>query len=97
MFGSAIASCREVRATVIASAGRPSQSVADAVARREGFGLLTLDAKSGDAAETLLGGTHAGTIPGFAFDPDGMAAHEAVPSVAVRSKDFSRPEHEVPR
>ena len=49
-------------------------------ARREGFGLLTLDAKRGEAAEQLyrrLGWVHAGTIPRFAFDSDGTP-HDAV-------------------
>jgi GNAT superfamily N-acetyltransferase len=49
-------------------------------ARAAGFGLLTLDAKRGEAAERLyrrLGWTAAGTIPRYAFDPDG-APHDAV-------------------
>ena len=49
-------------------------------ARRSGFGLLTLDAKRGEAAEQLyrrLGWVHAGTIPRFAFDSDGTP-HDAV-------------------
>jgi acetyltransferase len=49
-------------------------------ARRAGFGLLTLDAKRGEAAEQLyrrLGWAHAGTIPRFAFDSDGTP-HDAV-------------------
>jgi acetyltransferase len=49
-------------------------------ARRGGFRLLTLDAKRGEAAESLyrkLGWTHAGTIPRFALDPDGTP-HDAV-------------------
>jgi acetyltransferase len=49
-------------------------------ARRSGFRLLTLDAKRGEAAESLyrkLGWTHAGTIPRFALDPDGTP-HDAV-------------------
>jgi hypothetical protein len=55
-------------------------SIEDA-ARRAGFTLLTLDAKRGGTAEHLyrqLGWTHAGTIPGFAFDPDGITPHDAV-------------------
>jgi acetyltransferase len=58
---------------------RLMQSIEDA-ARREGFGLLTLDAKRGAAAERLYrrtGWTAAGTIPGFAFDSDGRP-HDAV-------------------
>lgn len=51
------------------------------VAGAAGFGLLTLDAKSGAAAERLyrrLGWTLAGTIPAFAVDPDGVTPHDAV-------------------
>jgi GNAT superfamily N-acetyltransferase len=50
-------------------------------ARRAGFGLLTLDAKGGGAAEQLyrrLGWTVAGTIPDYAFDPDGTTPHDTV-------------------
>ena len=50
-------------------------------ARGAGFTLLTLDAKRGAAAESLyrkLGWTHAGTIPNYAFDPDGITPHDAV-------------------
>jgi len=49
--------------------------------RRAGFRLLTLDAKRGGAAETLyrhLGWVHAGTVPRYAFDPDGTTPHDAV-------------------
>jgi acetyltransferase len=49
-------------------------------ARHAGFRLLTLDTKRGDAAERLyrnIGWTAAGTIPGYALDPDG-APHDAV-------------------
>jgi GNAT superfamily N-acetyltransferase len=56
-------------------------------ARRAGFGLLTLDAKRGAAAEQLyrqIGWTHAGTIPRFALDPDGRW-HDAV----ILYKDLS--------
>lgn len=58
---------------------RLMQTIEDA-ARRAGFGLLTLDAKRGDAAEKLyrqIGWTLAGTIPGYALDPDGTP-HDAV-------------------
>jgi len=51
------------------------------VAQRAGFRLLTLDAKRGGTAEHLyrqLGWAYAGTIPGFAFDPDGTTPHDAV-------------------
>jgi GNAT superfamily N-acetyltransferase len=50
-------------------------------ARRDGFQLLTLDAKKGEAAEQLyrrIGWTHAGTIPRYAFDTDGSTPHDAV-------------------
>lgn len=50
-------------------------------ARRAGFRLLTLDAKRGGAAEDLyrhLGWVHAGTIPRYALDPDGITPHDAV-------------------
>lgn len=50
-------------------------------ARRAGFGLLTLDAKGGGAAEQLyrrMGWTVAGKIPTYALDPDGAAMHDTV-------------------
>jgi GNAT superfamily N-acetyltransferase len=50
-------------------------------ARRAGFTLLTLDAKSGGSAERLyrrMGWTPVGTIPGYALDPDGVTPHDAV-------------------
>ena len=49
-------------------------------ARCAGFGLLTLDTKRGDAADSLyrkLGWTALGTIPAYAFDSDGTP-HDAV-------------------
>jgi len=49
-------------------------------ARDAGFTLLTLDAKRGGAAEHLyrhLGWTVVGSIPRYAFDPDG-SPHDAV-------------------
>jgi len=49
-------------------------------ARRAGLGLLTLDTRRGDAAERLYrrsGWIPAGTIPGYALDPDG-SPHDAV-------------------
>jgi len=58
---------------------RLMQAIEDA-ARHAGFGLLTLDAKRGEAAERLyrrLGWTSAGAIPGYALDPDGTP-HDAV-------------------
>ena len=56
------------------------QSIEDA-ARRAGFSLLTLDTKRGCAAEHLyrkLGWIFVGTIPRFAFDPDGTTPHDDV-------------------
>ena len=56
------------------------RTVEDA-ARSQGFRLLTLDAKRGEAAEQLyrhLGWTVVGTIPRFALDPDGRTTHDAV-------------------
>ena len=53
----------------------------EVAARRGGFRLLTLDAKRGGAAEALyrhLGWVHAGTIPRYALDPDGITPHDAV-------------------
>jgi hypothetical protein len=50
-------------------------------ARRDGFKLLTLDARSGGAAEQLyrsIGWTQLGTIPRYALDPDGRTPHAAV-------------------
>jgi GNAT superfamily N-acetyltransferase len=50
-------------------------------ARDAGFTLLTLDAKRGEAADHLyrrLGWSPAGTIPRYAFDPDGRTPHDAV-------------------
>jgi GNAT superfamily N-acetyltransferase len=50
-------------------------------ARRDGFQLLTLDAKRGGAAEQLyrrLGWTYVGAIPRFAVDTDGVTPHDAV-------------------
>ena len=60
-------------------ATRLMRSIEDA-ARRAGFRLLTLDTKRGDAAEQLyrnIGWIAAGTIPGYALDPDGTP-HDAV-------------------
>ena len=61
--------------------GRALMVAIEAAARTAGFGLLTLDTKGGDPAEQLyrdLGWTAAGTIPGFAVDPDGVTPHDAV-------------------
>ena len=59
---------------------RLMRAIEDA-ARRDGFTLLTLDAKRGGAAEHLyrrLGWIHAGTIPAYALDTDGVTPHDAV-------------------
>ncbi|MCA9289654.1 MAG: GNAT family N-acetyltransferase [Phycisphaerales bacterium] len=64
-----------------AGLGMQLMRTAEVAARRAGLTLLTLDAKRGEAAERLyrrLGWTHAGTIPAFAFDPDGRTPHDAV-------------------
>jgi len=58
-------------------------------ARRAGFGLLTLDAKRGGAAERLyrrLGWTYAGTIPRYALDTDGQTLHDTI----IFYKDLDR-------
>lgn len=50
-------------------------------AQRDGFRLLTLDAKRGAAADVLyrqLGWTAVGTIPRYALDTDGITPHDAV-------------------
>jgi ribosomal protein S18 acetylase RimI-like enzyme len=50
-------------------------------ARRGGFGQLVLDTRRGDNAERLyrrLGWTVVGTIPRYAYDPDGAALHDTV-------------------
>jgi GNAT superfamily N-acetyltransferase len=50
-------------------------------ARHAGFSLLTLDAKRGEGGEHLYrrtGWIPAGTIPRYAFDPDGTTPHDAV-------------------
>lgn len=60
--------------------GRLMQAIEDA-AREAGLQLLTLDAKRGTPAEQLyrrLGWTAAGSIPGYALDPDGRALHDTV-------------------
>ena len=59
---------------------RLMRTIEDA-ARRDGFRLLTLDTKRGDVAEHLyrrIGWISAGTIPGYALDPDGTTPHDAV-------------------
>lgn len=67
---------------------RLMQTIED-LARDAGFGLLTLDAKRGGAAERLyrrMGWTLVGTIPRFALDPDGKTPHDAV----IFYKELSR-------
>jgi GNAT superfamily N-acetyltransferase len=52
----------------------------EGIARRDGFTLLTLDAKRGEAAERLyrrMEWTAVGTIPRYAFDSDGTP-HDTV-------------------
>ena len=64
-----------------AGLGERLMSAIESAAREAGFGLLTLDAKRGEAAERLYrrrGWIHAGTIPRFALDPDGTTPHDAV-------------------
>lgn len=64
-----------------AGIGRRLMRTIEDLARHSGFRLLTLDAKQGGAAEQLyrhLGWTHAGTIPKFAVDTDGITPHDAV-------------------
>ncbi len=61
--------------------GTRLMEAAEQAAREAGFKLLTLDARRGGAAERLyrrMGWIHAGTIPGFAVDPDGRTPHDAV-------------------
>ena len=65
----------------------------EAAARRAGFRLLTLDTKRGDAAERLyrrLGWTPAGTIPGYALDPDGTPHDAVIFYKALKHADESR-------
>lgn len=60
--------------------GRRLMESIESAAGDEGFTLLTLDAKRGEAAEALyrrLGWIAAGMIPRFAFDSDGTP-HDAV-------------------
>ena len=61
--------------------GRRLMGAVEDAAREGGMRLLTLDAKRGGAAEALyrrLGWTQVGTIPRFAFDPDGRTLHDTV-------------------
>lgn len=64
-----------------AGLGARLMEAAEDTARQAGFTLLTLDAKRGGAAERLYrrqGWTHAGTIPRYALDTDGVTPHDAV-------------------
>ena len=64
-----------------AGLGARLMEAAEEAARQTGFTLLTLDAKRGTPAERLYrrqGWTHAGTIPRYALDTDGVTPHEAV-------------------
>jgi GNAT superfamily N-acetyltransferase len=61
--------------------GTRLMQAAEDAARKNGFRLLTLDAKRGEVAEHLyrsLGWTALGTIPRFALDTDGRTLHDAV-------------------
>jgi acetyltransferase len=61
--------------------GARLMEAAEEAARHAGFTLLTLDAKRGTPAERLYrrqGWTHAGTIPRYALDTDGVTPHDAV-------------------
>lgn len=58
--------------------GRMLMTRLEQEARALGKTLITLDTRTGDAAERLyasLGFVPAGTIPGYALDPDGAALH----------------------
>jgi Methyltransferase domain len=69
------------RRTVASADGRSIVLVARDAGEIVGTALLTLDAKRGSSADHLyrkLGWTEAGTIPAFAFDPDGATPHDAV-------------------
>lgn len=64
-----------------AGLGRRLMAAVEETAERSGFGLLTLDAKRGMAAERLyrrMGWIEAGSIPDFALDPDGRTLHDTV-------------------
>jgi GNAT superfamily N-acetyltransferase len=64
-----------------AGLGTQLMQAVEAAARNAGFSLITLDAKRGAQAEQLyrkLGWVHAGTVPRFAFNTDGVTLHDAV-------------------
>ena len=64
-----------------AGLGKALMRAIEDASREAGFEILTLDAKEGADAEHLyrkLGWTSIGTIPDFAWDPDGRAKHGAV-------------------
>ena len=61
--------------------GRVLMERAEQAAQRVGRGLLVLDTRAGEPAETLyrsLGWREAGRIPDYALDPDGRAFHDTV-------------------
>ncbi len=61
--------------------GRLLMQAVESAARESGCTLLTLDARSGGAAERLYrdtGWIPVGTIPDFALDPDGRGMHATV-------------------
>jgi GNAT superfamily N-acetyltransferase len=63
-------------------------------ARQDGFRLLTLDAKRGEAAEQLyrhLGWTAVGSIPRYALDPDGTPHDAVVFYKELKQADVGRP------
>jgi len=73
-----------------AGLGTRLMTAVEDAARHAGFGLLTLDAKRGGAADQLyrrLGWTAAGTIPRYALDADGTP-HDTV----VFYKELRRPD-----
>ncbi|SDX36140.1 GNAT family N-acetyltransferase [Roseicitreum antarcticum] len=58
--------------------GKALMNEALTVAKRVGKTLVTLDTRTGDAAEPLYRGVgfkEAGVVPDFAYDPDGAAKH----------------------
>jgi GNAT superfamily N-acetyltransferase len=64
-----------------AGTGSRLMETIESAAQQAGFRLLTLDTKRGCAAEHLyrkLGWIYVGTIPRFAFDPDGTTPHDDV-------------------
>jgi len=61
--------------------GEALMAAVEREAAAEGFRLLVLDSKRGDAGERLyrrLGWNVVGTIPRFALDTDGQSLHDTV-------------------